>query len=462
MPIRVCCPQCGANYNLADSLAGKKIRCKKCQGIVPVPTASVTDEEEEPQPERPARREKAPASAPRSNTARWVVLTTVAVVLCLAVGLALWFFVFGRKAEQPAEELILGSWQVDLDATKVQLKGPTAHDVSLMWKRVPKNLALEFHKDGTGRMVFFGDEPVNFTWKVVVKEGNHLTLAVHKENEGQAVDMRVQTERKDRLAIGYLGLIGVELKRGPAVPAPRQDVDEKLAILKPRARFSMGLAGLTKNKGEVKITSLFLSDDGGRLAVANFGGDGSQSKTRKAQVWDTTGEPKKLYESDGALRALSPNGKRLVRSLEGTELLDVDSRQVLAKLGGTEQMYFRSPDVIVALTAVGFEPKGGGATGLRIEQYDASAKKASSFTAIAGGRISRRPGMQCAVPLQGGRWLAVLVEDANRVKVWDLESQQLSREIRWWVSSAANPHFPRGFEGSTCTKPQEKRTWQRY
>src|SRR5215475_14380427 len=99
MPIRACCPQCGANYNLADTLAGKKIRCKKCQGIVPVPTAAAAGEEEQPQPERPARREKAPASAPRSNTARWVVLTTAAVVLCIGVGLVLWFFVFGRNAE---------------------------------------------------------------------------------------------------------------------------------------------------------------------------------------------------------------------------------------------------------------------------------------------------------------------------------------------------------------------------
>jgi hypothetical protein len=40
MPIRVQCPDCAAEYQLADTLAGKKIRCKKCEAIVPVPRAN--------------------------------------------------------------------------------------------------------------------------------------------------------------------------------------------------------------------------------------------------------------------------------------------------------------------------------------------------------------------------------------------------------------------------------------
>ncbi len=40
MPIRVLCSQCETSYNLADTLAGKKIRCKKCEAIVAVPAAS--------------------------------------------------------------------------------------------------------------------------------------------------------------------------------------------------------------------------------------------------------------------------------------------------------------------------------------------------------------------------------------------------------------------------------------
>src|SRR5439155_16106415 len=40
MPIRVGCSQCETEHNLADTLAGKKIRCKKCQAVVPVPAAA--------------------------------------------------------------------------------------------------------------------------------------------------------------------------------------------------------------------------------------------------------------------------------------------------------------------------------------------------------------------------------------------------------------------------------------
>ncbi|MEX0725661.1 MAG: hypothetical protein WD065_05300 [Planctomycetaceae bacterium] len=37
MPIRVSCPECSQDYQLKDELAGKKVRCKMCQAIVPVP-----------------------------------------------------------------------------------------------------------------------------------------------------------------------------------------------------------------------------------------------------------------------------------------------------------------------------------------------------------------------------------------------------------------------------------------
>jgi hypothetical protein len=55
MPIRVLCPQCETSYNLADTLAGKKIRCKKCEAIVAVPAANA-----------PA---SAPAAAPAAKAA---------------------------------------------------------------------------------------------------------------------------------------------------------------------------------------------------------------------------------------------------------------------------------------------------------------------------------------------------------------------------------------------------------
>lgn len=39
MPISADCPQCGKTYNVKDDLAGKKFRCKECEGVVTVPAA---------------------------------------------------------------------------------------------------------------------------------------------------------------------------------------------------------------------------------------------------------------------------------------------------------------------------------------------------------------------------------------------------------------------------------------
>jgi hypothetical protein len=70
MPLRVQCPQCAATYNLADSLAGKKFRCKKCQGIVAVPVPApqeVAEDEDAVMEPKPAARPKMPPPAVRDE-----------------------------------------------------------------------------------------------------------------------------------------------------------------------------------------------------------------------------------------------------------------------------------------------------------------------------------------------------------------------------------------------------------
>src|SRR4051794_23295663 len=42
MPISLSCPQCGKLYQLSDSLAGKKGRCKDCGSIFEIPTPRKT------------------------------------------------------------------------------------------------------------------------------------------------------------------------------------------------------------------------------------------------------------------------------------------------------------------------------------------------------------------------------------------------------------------------------------
>jgi hypothetical protein len=79
MPILVQCADCGAKYNVAATMAGKKLRCKKCGGVFSVPSAppasspqsdepdlSSLSAEDEPAPQRSTAGQKSPD---RSSTA---------------------------------------------------------------------------------------------------------------------------------------------------------------------------------------------------------------------------------------------------------------------------------------------------------------------------------------------------------------------------------------------------------
>src|SRR4051812_35759735 len=51
MPIQFPCPGCGGRLKVSEEMAGRKVRCSKCQGVAQVPAA------EEPQPApAPARK----------------------------------------------------------------------------------------------------------------------------------------------------------------------------------------------------------------------------------------------------------------------------------------------------------------------------------------------------------------------------------------------------------------------
>lgn len=41
MPLRVLCPECSQQYQLKEELAGKKVRCKMCEAVIPVPAPVV-------------------------------------------------------------------------------------------------------------------------------------------------------------------------------------------------------------------------------------------------------------------------------------------------------------------------------------------------------------------------------------------------------------------------------------
>lgn len=58
MPIKVACPSCGHQYQVADALAGKKVKCKECGGIIAIPAPGSEEDFDfgaiDVEPEQPA------------------------------------------------------------------------------------------------------------------------------------------------------------------------------------------------------------------------------------------------------------------------------------------------------------------------------------------------------------------------------------------------------------------------
>jgi hypothetical protein len=122
MPIPISCPACGESYLLADEMAGKRVRCRKCQDAFDVPPFAVPegaiqespglppavatddlppageryrgpdrDREDDPDGRRPRRR---PAPPPPSNAWVWWVLGGLGALLFAVVllcGGVIWF-----------------------------------------------------------------------------------------------------------------------------------------------------------------------------------------------------------------------------------------------------------------------------------------------------------------------------------------------------------------------------------
>ena len=69
MPIEVVCPKCQKTLRVGDHVAGKRIRCPACQGVVAVSAREVVEDTgiyEEPEP-APARRHESRSSRPSAG-----------------------------------------------------------------------------------------------------------------------------------------------------------------------------------------------------------------------------------------------------------------------------------------------------------------------------------------------------------------------------------------------------------
>ncbi len=120
MPIATRCPACGKDYQLADELAGLRVRCQACQGDFDVPRRPELLEAVAPQPApRPAAptlpvesQPLAPALTQRGPSNRTLLYVAIGLTGCLVlVGLvcagALWTLTWQvrRGVDQVAKEI---------------------------------------------------------------------------------------------------------------------------------------------------------------------------------------------------------------------------------------------------------------------------------------------------------------------------------------------------------------------
>jgi hypothetical protein len=109
MAIKISCPECKKVYNLQDSMAGKKIRCKGCDGVFVVkatvrPTDEEAEDDYEEEERRPSKRGK--KRGKKAETPVWVWAATgggLLVVIAAGIG----FYLMrspGTPAKSPAPQ----------------------------------------------------------------------------------------------------------------------------------------------------------------------------------------------------------------------------------------------------------------------------------------------------------------------------------------------------------------------
>jgi WD40 repeat protein len=193
-------------------------------------------------------------------------------------------------------------------------------------------------------------------------------------------------------------------KKGPEIA--------KAEVIEPKARFT---ADLGKEGDARKVARLFLSGDGQRVALGNAHSDNAT----KGQLWQITGEPKKLQEFNGLLEAISPDGKRLIAyRKDGRYIVDADSAADIAKIGGGVAG-FQSNDVCWTI-----DPylDANNKKKAIVVSYDAAGKKIKQLEIDdKGERLS------FAALSQKGE--IFLVSTSTGVHVWDVASEKWARQI---------------------------------
>jgi hypothetical protein len=192
MPIKTACPACAKVYTLADSLAGKQVRCKFCETAFEVievqeeimtaealeaPKRSSTEppmarlvqrdeEEEEPRPRRRRSRDRDEEEGrPRSRRKRSDGAPTGLVIglvasgfgLLLLIGIAVVFFAVGGGKEQPAPAKVPGAPIVPNNPLGQRPAGFPGGPVQRDWDRLQIGMTEQQVKDLLGQPILTMD-----------------------------------------------------------------------------------------------------------------------------------------------------------------------------------------------------------------------------------------------------------------------------------------------------------------
>src|SRR5262245_62160678 len=128
MSIPAVCPTCQSSVKLVDHLAGKKVRCKKCQEVFLVPQATSDREREDDErrprrhrdegdddEDRPGARRRTGKTKERSSKTLLILGGSVGAIVVLGrIGLLIWKLAAGENGEnaanpnQPAGPIVKG------------------------------------------------------------------------------------------------------------------------------------------------------------------------------------------------------------------------------------------------------------------------------------------------------------------------------------------------------------------